>query len=194
MLRVRASINVFDGGPGLATFYFETPLEDVPAATRVAAVVHTAIAAAYAALAPNNVSYDIQPDVDVVTAASGLVTNVLTIPTPAPLVGTAGVDQAPQEVAMLLRLSTGTFIRGRRLVGRVYVSPLESASIAGNGRPDAGSVATLNGIYAYATSLLASGDLWVVWHRPKAGVGGSVAPIIAASAGEKFAVLKSRRD
>lgn len=194
MLRVRVAINGFTGGPGLSTFYFLTPLENAAAATRVLGYVHEGIIFGYPGFLPNSVSLQVSGDVDVLSAVSGDITNTLSLASPAVVQGTGGEAIAPPAVAALLQLRTTTFLAGRRIRGRSFISPLAGAAVTSDGLLSNAAVA---GFKLGGTSLLAgleAGDSWVVWHRPKLNIGGSAAPITAVSVPFKLAVLRSRRD
>jgi hypothetical protein len=176
------------------TDYFETPLQDDAAALRAVAYVHGYLAYQIKTCVPNAVSLQVSGDVDVLDAATGDITDTRSVATPSVDTGAGGTTEAPPAVAALMQLRTGTFIAGRRVRGRTFVSPLSGSAVTSDGvlantEHDAlvaGAVACLAGLDA--------GDLWVVWHRPKEGAGGSVAPITSVTVPYMLAVLRSRRD
>lgn len=194
MLRVRVALSGWAGGPGLSTFYFLTPLEDAAAAARIVARVHTFYEANNAkGLFYDPVRIQVSGDVDVLTAASGLITNTLTVAPPAIVNGFGGGQATSPAIAGNFRLNTSTFLAGRRLRGRIFISPLPTSGVETDGTATEAMKSTANGA---GTALIAGdpGDLWVVWHRPKLGVGGTAGPITSVSMADKLAVLTSRRD
>ena len=194
MLRVRTVISGFVGGPGLLTQYFLTPLEDAAAATRCVSYVRSLWDSALSGVMPTGVSFQISGDVDVITSQSGVITNTLSVGGGAPFVGKGGVSTAPPVLAGLLQLRTSTFIAGRRVQGRIFVSPMGAAQIASDGLLTNPGQTGIAGAFAFLEPQLAAGDTWVVWHRPKLGVGGQAVPITSSSTPFKLAVLTSRRD
>lgn len=194
MLRVRTAINGWSGGPGLTTSYFVTPLQDAAAALRCVGYVRSALLASRAFITPTGVSFSPSGDVDVIDSATGNITDTLSVAGGAVIVGTDGASQAPPAIAGLLVLKTATFIAGRRVKGRVFVSPLSAASVASDGLLTNAAQSNLAGRFAAMAAALDAGDSWVVWHRPKLGVGGQACIITATSSPFKLAVLTSRRD
>lgn len=194
MLRVRTALTGWDGGPGLMTQYFLTPLQDEAAALRVSGAVRANIATALVNFWPDGVVAQTSGDVDVLDAGTGLITDTLSVATPLPVAAAGGVVHAPPSVALLLQIRTATFLAGRRLRGRMFLSPLKQGAIDSLG--DATTESQL-GLAAFGDNLLSSleaGDTWVVWSRPKPGTPGSAGPVTAVSVPRKLAVLTSRRD
>ena len=194
MLRVRATLSGWAGGPGLNTWYFETPLQDAAAALRCVDYVHAQWAGGLQGVLPDSVNLQVQGEVDVITAATGAITDTLSVTTPAVCNGTGGSAYAPPECACLLKLNTSTYVAGRRIQGRMFLSPLAAAVIGTDGQMDHTIAGGVDNAYADMTGRMDAGDTWVVWHRPKSGAGGSAALITATSVPYKVAVLTSRRD
>lgn len=92
------------------------------------------------------------------------------------------------NVGLALNWQTGTFIKGRRLKGRTYLVPL-GGIFEGDGTPSASSIAAIGDA---ATALLEGSSNMAVWHRPKAGAGGSWAQITGVTITDRAAVLRSR--
>lgn len=194
MLRIRVASSGWPGGPGLSTFYFTTPLQDVAAAARCVAGVQAMYAGHIRLISPSGVIFQVSNQVDVITAATGAIVDTLIVPVQPPQPAPGGSDFAPPAIAVLVQLRTDTFIAGKRIRGRVFLSPLKATVIGGGGQVDAtvqsGTESTWNGMIA----ALAAGDLYVVWHRPKLGLGGQALPVVSATVPAKFSVLRSRRD
>lgn len=194
MLRVRVALSGWSGGPGLSTFYFLTPLEDNAAAVRVVAYVQSFYDPNGRGFFYDSVRINVSGDVDVITAASGQITNTHSVAPPPQIAGFGGGQATSPAIAGNLRLSTGQFLAGRRLRGRMFLSPLPTALVETDGTATvAFSTLADNAVLALQVSM-DPGDTWVVWHRPVAGAGGTAAPITSTSLADKLAVLTSRRD
>ena len=194
MLRVRATLSGWNGGPGLMTWYAETPLQDAAAALRIVTNVRARLAATWGQLWTTGISANVSGDVDVIDAATGLITDTLSVAAPATAPGLTGSALAPPATALQLRLLTATFVAGRRVQGRQFFSPLTSTLIQTDGTPSSTALAILAQGQNDLTTNWASGDFQVVWHRPKAGAGGVAARVTGHAEPDKFAVLTSRRD
>lgn len=194
LLRVRAEFSGWSGGPGISTFYFLTPTEDATAAARVAERVRAVYGTHWKTIFPNSVSFGIQTDVDSINPQTGQITNTLTITAPTGWVGTGGAAYAPIAAAVLMRLSTNTFLNGRRVRGRVFFSPVTSVLMDADGSPSSGALTAVTGGGAAMLSGMAANDYWVVWHRPKTGSDGSTAVVAAVTCPDKYSILRSRRD
>lgn len=194
MLRVRTTLSGWDGGPGLMTSYFLTPLQDLPAATRCVGYVQAYLVGSRVPRSPDNTLFTTQANVDVLNSATGAITSTLVTVPVAPNQGAGGVSRAPAAIAALLRLETSTYIAGRRVRGRSFVSPLADSAVSADGSLTPTAQSGLAGIYAELSAVMAAGDQWVVWHRPKLGVGGLAVPITGTTVPFKLAVLTSRRD
>lgn len=194
MLRVRTTLNGWSGGPGVLTTYFETPLEDAAAAIRVREYVHTFIGTAAGLVFSNIVDWDVQPEVDVVTAASGSITNTLSDSTAHASSGGGGTTAAPLASAGLIKYQTAVWVGGKHVAGRSYIGPMAAACVDDDGTVTAAKKAAVDDALTAYLATLDAGDSQVVWHRPKAGAGGSIASITGATLAKKIAVLTSRRD
>lgn len=194
MLRVRTELTGWEGGPGLMTQYFETPLEDAAAAIRVRQYVHDLIGTGLAHVYANVMTWTVQHEVDVVTAATGATTTTLSDSANHTATGGAGTTRAPLASAGLVQWRTATWVAGRNIKGRTYCNPMAAACVGDDGKIAAGTLSTVNGAITSYLAGLDSGDSQVVWHRPKSGSGGSVAIITAGVLASKIAVLTSRRD
>jgi hypothetical protein len=194
MLRVRTAISGFEGGPGLQTSYFVGLPEDAACALRCTDYVHSLIDAVLLGVTPDSVWFTTSGDVDVIDPADGSITNTWSVAAPAAQQGVGGESKAPPAVAGLIRLGTNSFIAGRRVRGRMFISPLAAGAISTDGTLTAGALVILNAVGPAVLDNLTDGDTWVVWHRPKVGAPGSTAIIHTASAPAKLAVLTSRRD
>lgn len=203
-MRCRAVLSGWQGGPGLMTFYFTGTTEDAADAGICVDRVHAALVAG-AGLWNRQIRLQVSGDVDVITPSTGAITNTLSVPPPAVIVGAENDDTfAPFATAQLLAIKTGTFLAGRRLQGRMFLSPLGGNMLEGNGTASIASTtaATTLGNVLYAR--IAAGDPgWSVWRRPRAARvlptplparAGDVGLVTSWLAKDKLAVLRSRRD
>lgn len=194
MFRVRVATTGWQGGPGLQTYYYSHPDQTAANALIVVDHVRAKIAANSRAWA-KGVAVQVSGDVDVITAATGEITDTLSVLQPASVTNTEATDTlAPTAVAMLLRLTTATFVGGRRVRGRSFISPISQASNSITGDPSAFFIGVIGALGAGLATAPSNGALMVVWHRPLAGAGGLACQVTGTSCSPKFAVLRSRRD
>lgn len=194
MLRVRTVISGWTGGPGLATAYFLTPLQDSPAALRCVEYVRTVLIANRGSMSPTAVTFQVSGAVDVLAPSTGMITDTLSVDG-GPVQGSGGGSgSAPPAVAALLQLRSSTFIAGRRVIGRNFISPLAAAAVTSDGNLGNVQQAALAGRFAAMATALEPGDQWVIWHRPSIKGPGQAVVITATAAPFKLAVLTSRRD
>jgi hypothetical protein len=198
LYRVRTILSGFPGAPGLSTTYHYdggTPnsTDAQTAVNRVRGawdVVKTIISP----LCLINVS----GQVDVISPADGSLVTTLTVTPPATVTGTGASGAAPVEVAAGLVLGTGAVVGGRRLAGRLFVSPL--SQLAQTALTPAGGTATTINAFGVALITVSPGTAVAplhVWHRPKPPgslTGDSKLVTTAACNINKWFVLRSRRD
>lgn len=194
MMRVRVTGTGWAGSPSLNTFYFRD-LTDFDEAAQAAVDRVRSFFSTPTLIWPSTVTHSVDGAVDVVDPATGAVTDTLSVAggAPIPHSSSSGLMTAP-ATAGVLTWTTGTFIGGRRVRGRAFISPLRQDATEANGSPDANFIAALNAagdLVRIAAGLLPE---LVVWHRPKGVIPGSAAPVIAHSVADKFGVLRSRRD
>lgn len=197
LLRVRATLSGWSGGPGLSTFYFTpgTAGGSTADATDVCARVRAFFNAVSARL-PGAVSVNVSPIADAFDEATGILTGSFSSSAPPTAVtGTgAGEFYAPQVYA-LLQMNTATVIGGRRVQGRSFFGPLHEADVSSGTY----STAARSSVEGSALLQLSAGVFPTlsspkVWHRPKNGAGGAAVIITSYSCPAKLATLKSRRD
>lgn len=194
MLRIRVSGQGWGGGPSLNTHYFTSTTEDQAAVDGLLGRVHAAWTSVKG-IYPTVVSHNVIADVDVVTPATGVITNTITGSNAlATITGGAIAGFSPPVVAVVLSLTSATFIGGRRVRGRAFLSPLNDLMEQSDGTPSATAITDVG---AFGGDLRDNtdgfGDL-CIWHRPTAGSGGAVAIVTGSSVKDIFAVLRSRRD
>lgn len=206
MLRVRVAATGWSGGPGLNTFYFkhDGDVDNLAAAQLAHDRVHTAFVDS-AGLYPINHIRTVSPLVDVLDEVTGNITNTHTVTPSADVPGATGdSSMSAPSTALLVRLLTTTFLSGRRLQGRAFLSPLYSQMTEGDGTPTTTAVGYGQ---AFGAALMDVGVDQVnlcVWRRPrpeedppdpdKPARDGTLGLVVAYSTPNKFAVLRSRRD
>lgn len=199
LIRARAIGSGWVGGPGLATFYFlGSPTPTVAEATEAAARVRAFFVAA-APVIWNSATWQALGDVDVIDDLSGNLVGGATGVTPAPVAGTGGTNLAPPHNAGLVVLNTGFIVRGRRLVGRRFVSPVSTGAIASTGVPTAAAITALAAAGQALRTTVVTSITSRVWSRPlfQNGVfvaNGTSANHIGETARGKVASIRSRRD
>lgn len=197
LIRVRAVLSGFNGGPGLSTFYFATggavgSPECLEAANRVRAYFNN-----MASNIPTGQTVTVNPQVDLLDDLSGALQGSIVVAAPAVVTGTSTFARAPISTAVLVRFLTGQVIAGRRLVGRSFLSPVTIEDVAADGSFSSSNAAN----YAASAALLGTTIVTAtvkhrVWHRPNAltGAAGSSSDVTGYALGTKLAVLRSRRD
>lgn len=195
IMRVRAVSSGWAGGPGLNTFYFQTATLASPVtadATAVVARVRAAFAAA-TNLWPNTWTLGVQSAVDVFDSATGNLVDSLTGTAVASLAGSNGATFGPLASGLCMNLRTLSFIAGRRVQGRAFLSPV---AVLGDpdGTPQATFIAATDSIGAALIGGASPALELVVWHRPKLGAGGQACTVFGTLTRDSFSVLRSRRD
>jgi hypothetical protein len=191
--RARAAITYGSGSPGVVTIYgTHSPAEDDTSGQALLDRLEAALTAV-APIINSSTAFVSDGTVDDISAASGNLTGTRSL-SGFSVSGSSGTSYAPKAVALCVNWLTSTYIAGRRLRGRTFVSPLSQFAQDNDGSPTSTAL-------GYADDF---GDAWltggpggittVVWHRPTGGSGGSTAQITAHSVADKFAVLRSRRD
>lgn len=163
-------------------------------AERCTGYVQAAVTAQWKNVWPTSVTAHVLEAVDLMTAASGDITDTFTVATNTPVTGVGSSEYAPIATALLLSLSTPNYVAGRRVRGRIFFSPVANNMVQSDGTPASTALGFLLGGGTGLLADLDEGDEWVVWHRPKSGSGGLACGINATTAPDKFAILRSRRD
>lgn len=198
MARTRVAIAWPNGGPGVTTFYWTCGIPAGPITPTMVADFHFEIRnaiAANAALWPTDVTFTLQPAVDILDPATGNITGVVTAGTVVPAtIGTGASTGQTRGAQACINLLTDDFRRGKRLRGRHFIGPLSSAAVAAGGVIAPATLTALAGQYTAITSGV--GPRLAVWHRPELGVpnSGFYADVVSVAVKERPGLLKSRRD
>ena len=196
MLRVKVRWSGFIGSPGWSNFYFDTgdgtfyTAEDAgPAADRVAAFLQT-IRPRF----PSAVTWQIQPDVEAISASKGELMFVHSAGARAPITGGAAAASYSGASGIVVTWRTAGVRNGRRVRGRTFLVPAATAAYGDDGTI---GPTTLEDINAAAAQLIndPSPLKLGVWARPSAvgATDGQWHPVTAASVPDMAAVLRSRR-
>lgn len=86
--------------------------------------------------------------------------------------------------------TTGVVLNGRFLKGRTFLPGVSATHLSGGNLAPAARTGFAG---AFTANLLSGGGL-VVWHRPKAGVGGQAVAVTSCATNAEFAVLRRRRN
>lgn len=198
MYRVRAVGSGWTGAPGLATFYFRgaspsitTAGEALEAAKRVRAYFVAA-----AANTASTVSWDVSESVDVIQDTDGGLGFGYAVAAQTTVPGTTGTRIDSPNTAIVGQLLTSSIVRGRRVRGRTYYSPIADGISDSSGNPASGAVtAATAGLTALSTTITTA-ITPVVWSRPIAltSTAGLACDVTGASVYSRFGTLRSRRD
>lgn len=197
MLRVETIFTGPAGSPWLSVMYFSGT--DQAGADQAVADVGAFWGAVDAGMS-SAVSWSTNPDVQVLDAATGALTDAFST-TPQAGSGASAGDMLPTAAQALLRWRTSGIVNGRIVRGRTNV-PGVTEAFAAAGRPIAAYITTLN---TAAAALLAGASIFQVWSRPHVQDfddsptspptrAGSAHVVTSGSAWSEFAVQRSRRD
>lgn len=175
------------GVNGLATSTFYTDLAHAAASVTALPIFFNA----FRTYLPGGLRIDVPNSGKTYNEATGALTGGW-------IAGTAGIATGssatpfPSSSGALLSLNSGTIVNGRLLKGRIFIVPL-AGNAYGFGGIEGGCVTAIKA--AAVTLLTSAGDFnFKVWHRPKAGAGGSSAFVSGSNVSSRACVLKSRRD
>lgn len=195
MYRVHLQSTGWAGSPGLNTFYFVgTPDASITSSDQANAVVErvqsqfVGFQGSYPAFWRGQVS----PQVDMIDAATGRLTNTFVNGTSQPLLIGSGSSSGPIASAVVVNLLTDAIVAGKRITGKTFLSPLTTAGDADGTPSQALRDACASAVYGLIVP--DGAPTLCVWHRPKLGAGGSAHIVTGVLVKDKYAVLTSRRD
>lgn len=193
--RVRSVISGWQGGPGLATHYFDASVSfDAAAAAAVAGRVRGSWDVVKSVLS-NTTTITVDSVVDVLDDSNGVLIASFGITPPAAVTGTVVQAIGPAFVAAGLTLDTGQIINGKRLRGRTFISPLPLGN-TGSATPPTGLVTGVNamGVALVTTTPTSTSNQLVVWRRPKGAAAGLSRKVLSSVTAPKYFSIRSRRD
>lgn len=189
--RITARWANFRGAPGYSNFFFDGAFTDEDGAAAAAFAVSAFFRGVADAL-PTGLTIQVQGTADVIDEASGQITSVMDFASPTQVVGTGGATYSAATGAVV-NWNSQDYVNGRRVRGRTFLVPLDSAAFDDNG--DISST-VLGDLRAEADELVTATleHPMCVWHRPVNGSGGSSHVVSTATVPDLGAVLRSRRD
>ena len=194
-LRTRATITDPGIGPAaLLTYYWDSAGGTGTALTTEAIARVRAFWNSAAALVHSTAQITFNLTSDEIEDTTGAIVNQYVGAAPAAVAFTGGGDVLPLMTQGLLRLTSATFVNGRRVVGRQFLPfPTETHNL-GSGLPSTASYVTpMTAAAALLGTTIVTPMTQRIWHRPgPAGPGLSV-PVTARSVASTWGTLKSRR-
>jgi hypothetical protein len=198
IVRVRTVFSGPAGSPWLGTAYFDGDEGDLFAQDMVDAV--GAFWGAVDFYLDNTVQWTTEPEVLQLDEFTGQALDVFATD-PSTGTGSSSGEIAPTLLQGLVRWRTGSFMDGREVRGRWFVPGLGEQYL-NDGLLASGAVTAWNA--AAAAYIATAGISPVIWQRPRvADPGaeppveareGSMHPIVAGSATNRFSPLRTRRD
>lgn len=188
--RVRVVSSNFGGAPGYYNFYFTVGTPPPLTALRTLFVSMNAYI-------PTGMTFTYPGTGDIISEATGQITDAWTATPPSTSVGT-GAGAYPGGAGLVWEWKTSTVLDGRRPIGKTFLVPLIGSAFDTDGSIAATPLATATS--AAAIFVGATSGQFCVWHRPKRNpttgaidrVGG-VAVVNSSSVPDLAAIMSSRR-
>lgn len=193
--RIRISLEGFNGGPGVATFYSL----DGPSLLTALHDLWVAVAPSM----PDDVSIVFPATGDRIDAAKGTLMGGWTGPQLDPIQG-SNTNAYAAPAGALLQWGTQEVRDGSRVKGRTFLVPLSAGGYDTQGKL---LLATLSNLQTAAQNMALNGQpYFCIWHRPFAGKpatltaparpahDGAAILVTNGTASSKVAILRSRRD
>lgn len=195
MYRVQLKSTGWTGSPGLNTWYFlGTPDSSVTSSDQAQACVERVHSqfVGFSGFYPSFWRGQVEPQVDMIDAATGRLTNTFVSGTSTGLLIGGAAGSGPIAAAVVVNLLTEAIVAGKRITGKTFLSPLSNAGDA-DGTPSQ-ALRDACGSVIYGLIVAPGAPTLCVWHRPKLGAGGSAHIVTGVLVKDKYAVLTSRRD
>lgn len=197
IVKVKARWAGFIGSPGWSNFYFRDFSAGEPVTSDAQGAVDktNVFFGAIKALFPTVVNFTVQPDVEVIEETTGELKNILMVPAPTAIVGTAAAAGYSAASGAVVTWRTNGVRNGRRIRGRTFLVPTANIAYDLDGTLQASTINTLTTAAATFSSATGTPDLGV-WARPSTPVAtdGIWYAVSGATVPDKAAVLRSRRD
>lgn len=193
--RTRATLQDVGIGPAALLTYYWDSAGGTPAALVTEALARVrAFWNSFAAHVHSTAVLTINPIADEIEETTGLIVGQQAGTPPASVTFTGGTDCLPLATQGLLRLSSSTFINGRRVVGRQFLPyPIETDNLNGGIPSSVSYVAPGNTAAALLGTTILTPMSQRIWHRPKGAVPGLSVVVTSRSVAPTWATLKSRR-
>lgn len=183
MYRVRTVFTGVAGAPWYSNLYFDDQAPGgAEAAVQAVADFWQAIYIRISAL----IDWTVEGDVTVISPGTGEITGIFPVASITSGGGAAG-ELLPLSSQGLIRFSTGAYVGGREIRGRMFVPGLTEAD-SGQGVPTSDILTELN---EAAEDLVNDPDSQLVVYSRKNFI---QSPVVSAGAAPYWAVLRSRRD
>lgn len=195
MLRVTARWSGFQGAPGYSNFYFSSGFLDGGLIGDEAELLATRVRDAFELMRvnlPGNAQISIESEVPVIDSDTGTIQDFNTIDPPAPVEGLSN-DRYAGPAGAVVTWRTQDLRNGRRIRGRTFLVPLNTASYEEDGTLVPNALSTIGEFADAMIGGALEGDLGV-WSRPIGGSGGVFASVTGYTIPDMVAVLRSRRD
>lgn len=197
LMRVRASLTGWEGGPGLNQFWFSQgslTSVDMTAVTAASEITREMLYAIRGTWRPG-VQVQVEPSVSIHDAASGEIVDILTLETPEDVVVSPATNgQESPATAIVVNLLTNVFRNGRLVRGRTFISPIAGGQIGNDGKVNSDSITNIAS--AYAGLIDGLGPKLCVYTRPSThgATDGLYEDVTVCRVAPKAGILKSRRD
>lgn len=189
--RITAEWTGFAGAPGYSTFYFAA-FGGGDLVNLEVQRVHDAFTQVRGWL-PDSVTISVRETAEILDEETGELTGYSSSDLDLEPVEGDGANRYSGPVGAVVHWNTDTVARGRRLRGRTFLVPLESAAFGFSGSLNSNAQASVAD-FAQALEGDGTGPDLVVWSRPRDGAGGSIGPVTSWVVPSLSAVLRSRRD
>ena len=198
LARFKVDYSGWSGGPGCNTLVFSTgtltPPWDGTAVQAAYDEIHSYLGNFIDRWAPGVVA-TVQPVADVFDSESGDITGTVAVPTPAGSLTSTGTDGAlSRGQAMCHAFYTDRYINGRRLIGRIFMGPINGSFFTSSGLLNSADCVTMQGYYDAMTSGV--GVRLAVYHRPAVGTstGGDYGDVVSVVCRTRPSNLRTRQD
>lgn len=150
MLRAKIRWSGFNGAPGYSIFHFRDFAagggEWAPSAADAQGAVDKlyAFAGAIVNLLPNGTILQVEGATEVINDSDNRLVDVVTVPNPLPRTSAAASASYSAASGAVINWRTSTIRRRRRVIGRTFLVPLNSAAYENNGTLSASTITTLS--------------------------------------------------
>jgi hypothetical protein len=198
IMRIRTELSGWQGAPGLSTLYFlpatvgGSNTDAADCAARVRAAWNAA-----RGLFTTQFNALVQPQVDVIDDATGLLVGSLSGGSPVGVTGNNGTAFESIATMALLQMGTAVILRGRKLRGRLFLGPVATPNVTSDGQLLLATGSTVAAAFA-ATLSGSTASVPVIWDRPGKAPhpvhAGTSATVTTWACPARLSVLRSRRD
>lgn len=141
------------------------------------------------------ITMQLRPDVDIIDVATGdIVDQVAPSPAFGPISSTGASGQESRATQAVVRFKGDRWVRGRRIQGRMFLGPLNSAIMASDGTIADENLPSIPD--AFEAMISGLGTRLAVYSRPNPGLAraGDYADVTSVSCSKTPGILSKRRD